>query len=57
MLAKSRICIKAASLQHLDHVAPGQDYDRMTVVSYLSVGLSIDVRRGDQYAKLAVTQS
>jgi hypothetical protein len=29
----------------------------MTVVSYLSVGLSIDVRRGYQYAKLAVTQS
>jgi hypothetical protein len=57
MLAKSRIRIKAASLQHLDHVAAGQDYDRMTVVPYLPVGLRVDVRRGDQYAKLAVTQS
>ncbi len=28
----------------------------MTVVPNLSVCLSIDVRRGDQYAELAVTQ-
>jgi len=56
VLAKSRSRIEAASLQHFDHVAAGQDYDRMTVVSNLPVGPGTDMRRGDQYTELAVAQ-
>ena len=57
MLAESLSRIKATSLQHIDDIAAGEDYDRMAVFSNFSVGLSVDVRRGDQYAELAVTQS
>jgi len=57
MLAESLNRIKATSLQHIDYIAAGQDYDRMTIFSNFSVRLSVDMRRRDQHAKLPVTQS